>query len=186
MKPILYTLLFLLYAGVTQAQDEASGIAEPANSGNIYMDVLIIAIILTALLILLAAVILLRSVKIVSKELAKPELAPQPAPAPLLEYKEWAEIQKSKPGIWSKVLGLRPLYEEKDMMLEHEFDGIAELDNPTPAWFMWLFYGTIAFAFIYLVYFHVLDYGQMQEEEYAIEMQVAGAEQKSIPCPIWK
>ncbi len=43
---------------------------------------------------------------------------------------------------------------------------------------MWLFYGTIAFAFVYLVYYHVLDIGMMQEEEYEIEMAEAKADRE--------
>ena len=40
---------------------------------------------------------------------------------------------------------------------------------------MWLFYATIFFAVVYLLNFHVLGYGKMQEEEYAIEMKEAAA-----------
>lgn len=36
----------------------------------------------------------------------------------------------------------------------HEVDGIPELDNPTPRWFAWLFYGSIVFAALYLAYWY--------------------------------
>ena len=51
-------------------------------------------------------------------------------------------------------------------LLEHEIDGIRELDNLLPRWWVWLFYATIAFAPVYLVYFHVLKAGDLQAAEY--------------------
>jgi cytochrome c oxidase cbb3-type subunit 3 len=89
---------------------------------------------------------------------------------------EQTGIEAEKPEkktIWTKILSLRPLAEEKELVMEHEFDGIAELDNPTPAWFMVLFYGTIIFAIIYLFNYHVIGWGKLQEEEYTIELQQA-------------
>jgi cytochrome c oxidase cbb3-type subunit III len=55
-----------------------------------------------------------------------------------------------------KVFSLKPLSMEKDMIMEHTYDGIAELDNPTPPWFMYLFYSTIVIAVVYLFTFHVV------------------------------
>jgi cytochrome c oxidase cbb3-type subunit 3 len=73
-------------------------------------------------------------------------------------------------------MGLRPLSEEKDMMLDHDFDGITELDNPTPAWFNVLFYGSILFGVVYLLNYHVFKWSPLQDEEYAIEMKAAEVE----------
>jgi cytochrome c oxidase cbb3-type subunit 3 len=42
-------------------------------------------------------------------------------------------------------------------LLDHEADGIKELDNLLPRWWVWLFNLTIAFSVVYLVNFHVLD-----------------------------
>ena len=33
----------------------------------------------------------------------------------------------------------------------HVWDGITELDTPMPLWWLWIFYGTIAFALVYVV-----------------------------------
>lgn len=39
---------------------------------------------------------------------------------------------------------------DKDL-LDHNYDGIQEYDNPTPGWWTWIFVGTIAFSVVYLL-----------------------------------
>ncbi|RMF10382.1 MAG: hypothetical protein D6762_01605 [Candidatus Neomarinimicrobiota bacterium] len=58
----------------------------------------------------------------------------------------------------------------KDVLLDHNYDGIQELDNDLPPWWLYLFYFTIAFAFVYLMYYEVLRIGPTSAEEYALEM----------------
>lgn len=55
----------------------------------------------------------------------------------------------------------------------HEYDGIRELDNKLPKWWLGLFYITIIFAVVYFLRFHVLHTGPLQAEEYAMEMEKA-------------
>jgi len=57
------------------------------------------------------------------------------------------------------------------LLLDHEVDGIRELDNQLPRWWLWLFYGTILFAFAYLLYFHVFKAGDLMAAEYLKEME---------------
>ncbi|MEX0648964.1 MAG: cbb3-type cytochrome c oxidase N-terminal domain-containing protein [Balneolaceae bacterium] len=64
--------------------------------------------------------------------------------------------------------------DEKDKLLDHEYDGIRELDNHMPVWWLWLFYFTIAFGIGYFLYYEVLDWGADQHEEY--DMEIAAAE----------
>ncbi len=75
--------------------------------------------------------------------------------------------------LWMRFAGLQPLSREKDMVLEHTYDGIAELDNPTPPWFMGLFYGTIGIAVVYMLVFHVFKVGDLQLKEYSDEVAIA-------------
>lgn len=83
------------------------------------------------------------------------------------------EPVKDARTFWQRLSGLRPLSQEKELVMEHAYDGIAELDNPTPPWFMGLFYGTIAFAVIYWLVFHTFRTGSIMEKEYTQEMVVA-------------
>ena len=55
------------------------------------------------------------------------------------------------------------------VLLAHEADGIKELDNLLPRWWVWLFYLTTAFAVIYMVYYHVAKAGSLQIAEYEQE-----------------
>ena len=50
--------------------------------------------------------------------------------------------------------------------MEHDSDGIQELDNNLPRWWVWLFYLTIIFAVIYMAYYHVFKAGDLQAAEY--------------------
>jgi cytochrome c oxidase cbb3-type subunit 3 len=65
--------------------------------------------------------------------------------------------------------------EQKDpLLLEHEADGIQELDNFLPRWWLWLFYITIIFSVIYMAFFHVFHVGKTSDERFTAEMAQAG------------
>lgn len=57
--------------------------------------------------------------------------------------------------------------------LGHDFDGIRELDNRIPPWFNYLFVGTVIFAFVYMLDYHVLNLSPLSGSEYVTEMQSA-------------
>jgi cytochrome c oxidase cbb3-type subunit 3 len=75
-------------------------------------------------------------------------------------------------SILKKLTRSKTIEQEADVMLDHNYDGIRELDNVLPPWWVYLFYGTIIFAGIYLVRFEVLgDYNQ--DQEYQAEVKEA-------------
>lgn len=59
--------------------------------------------------------------------------------------------------------------ERQDHLLEHAYDGIQEYDNPLPRWWVMIFWATIVFAPLYLVYFH-FGPGLLAHERYDAEM----------------
>ena len=87
------------------------------------------------------------------------------------------ELQNEKLGIvpeesnaWVKKLiqswtKAKDIDHEEEIVLDHNYDGIKELDNTLPPWWVYMFYATIVFAVVYLVRFHVLD-GDNQIVEY--------------------
>ena len=70
-----------------------------------------------------------------------------------------------------KLTRSKDIEQESDVMLDHDYDGIKELDNVLPPWWVYLFYGTILFGLVYLVRFHIVgDYDQAQEFKNEVEI----------------
>ena len=69
-----------------------------------------------------------------------------------------------------------PIEEEHKILMEHEYDGIQELDNNLPPWWVWGFYATIVFSFIYLFNYHIFGVSDLQIKAYDKEMKVAEKE----------
>jgi len=60
--------------------------------------------------------------------------------------------------------------DESAILLDHDYDGIKELDNVLPPWWVWMFYATIIFSFIYWGLYQTFSVWPLQEEAYEIEM----------------
>lgn len=97
----------------------------------------------------------------------KPQLQAQAATAP------------KKVKLMEKLNASVPIEQEKDVMLDHDYDGIRELDNNLPPWWKYGFYITIVFACIYLWRFHVSGSGKLQLAEYEEQLTTAEAEVKA-------
>lgn len=84
-----------------------------------------------------------------------------------------------KPTWWDNIAqrlnAAVPVSQEKDIELDHNYDGIRELDNHLPPWWKWLFYATIVFAGVYVVLYHFSDSLPLQEDEY--QAQIIEAEE---------
>lgn len=64
--------------------------------------------------------------------------------------------------------------QQGEIIQGHEYDGIQELDNDLPRWWLNGFYFTIVFAVVYLVYYHFSSLGPSPEQEFLTEMADAG------------
>jgi cytochrome c oxidase cbb3-type subunit 3 len=134
------------------------------------------AIVTVLVLLIIAMLVLLKAFRVLTRVILKSEgytneqIAEEMQPA--------KKEKKQKGEVWQKLLSLRPMAEEKELLIAHDYDGIEELDNPIPAWFMWLFYVSIAFAACYLLVYHVFNAAPLQYQEYKIEMAQADAAKK--------
>ncbi len=140
-----------------------------------YADILVIAMGITAALILGVSLLMLKVIKFYIKETVNPTpfaTAEERAQRKLAE-EDVRALKNARPSLLSRLMGLKPLSEEKNLVMEHEFDGITELNNPTPGWFMVLFYGTMIFAVVYLFNYEILGWGPNQEQEYDTELAEA-------------
>ncbi len=108
------------------------------------------------LFILIAIEITLSAVDKVTQALLTEEQRKQLA---LEEEKSWFEST-----FFQKMTDLPPLENETDILLDHDYDGIKELDNNLPPWWKWMFYISMVFAVVYMVRFHVMgDDNQITE-----------------------
>lgn len=92
-----------------------------------------------------------------------------------LRSKEAVEAQEAvaEKSIWEGSLSAAvPLEQENDILMDHEYDGIMELDNKLPPWWLYMFYFTIIFGVVYIAYYQFSD-GPGQYDEYNTEMAVA-------------
>ncbi|WP_264563671.1 cbb3-type cytochrome c oxidase N-terminal domain-containing protein [Flavobacterium sp. N3904] len=68
-----------------------------------------------------------------------------------------------------------PIEDEGEILLDHDYDGIRELDNNLPPWWVYLFYACIVFAAVYLVRYEIMG-APDQEMELKNEMTQAKIE----------
>lgn len=181
MKKLLLTILIyvttLIGAVGIYAQDAAAPAADtsgqPApNIFNLaYNNILLVLAVLVLIGVILAGLSLIWALI----EVQKMKLLEKYGPEGL----EKANLT-STGSLWStiseKAWNLVPKDKEADIDLGHEYDGIRELDNSLPPWWLWLFYGTIIWAAVYLWYYHVSDKGPNQEQEYIAAMEMGEAE----------
>ncbi len=97
------------------------------------------------------------------------ELLPESVKKPLPLAAWWSKMDKK---LFTKAVAVE---QEADILLDHDYDGIKELDNALPPWWKYGFYFTIAVAFIYILNFHVMGSGKNPTEEYDYEMAKAKA-----------
>lgn len=87
--------------------------------------------------------------------------------------------QKWYKKIMQRLTRSRPIEDEAQLLLEHDYDGIKELDNDLPPWWKYSFYATIVFAFVYMIYYSMDGNTQNDEFERAMaEAKIAVEEYK--------
>ena len=116
---------------------------------------------LMVLFILIAIEVILKSVENVMFQTLSAE-----AKERYLEAKNKKVEFKWLDNIYKRLTRSRSVEKEGEIILDHNYDGIRELDNVLPPWWVYMFYVTILFAVVYLVRFHIAgDYDQKLEYE---------------------
>ncbi|QQS36843.1 MAG: c-type cytochrome [Ignavibacteriales bacterium] len=87
----------------------------------------------------------------------------------VVEVKKVSAFKKFRQFVTRSV----PMEKEDDILLDHNYDGIKELDNRVPPWFSYLFYFTILFAVYYMLDYHVFATSKLSGDEYLEEVQIA-------------
>lgn len=164
--PLLFAVVFAALEYFIDSGDKPAFIKFP-----------MVALFLGVFLFLLIAIeIVIDAVDKVTYHLLTDEQKEQLANAQSVSFTESKWYQ----NLVSKLTRSKEIEREEDIMLEHDYDGIKELDNVLPPWWVYLFYGTIIFSVIYLVRFHVVgDY--TQTEEFNKEIELAELEKSKLP-----
>ena len=159
---ILSMLSQTVLAQTTAAADEAATVV--SNYGGLSANTFyfLAAVVLTEIF---AITFLYFSIRRINAE-----LLPEKSVAAFKDSKLstlWARLDKK---LFTKAI---PIEHEADALLDHNYDGIQELDNALPPWWKYGFIITIGFAFVYLLNFHVFGNGKNPTEEYQAEMNNA-------------
>lgn len=141
--------------------------SESASTNHETMLIVVLSFVLVvAVLILIIGIYLINiinSIMIENKKLRAQEMGVKYDP----------EEEKS---LWSRLMNKAtdsvPVEKEASVLLDHNFDGIRELDNHLPPWWKWLFYFTIVWGVVYFLAYHVFD-APLMYEEYEISMEDA-------------
>jgi cytochrome c oxidase cbb3-type subunit 3 len=161
----LLTAALLLLSGVTANAQDAAPAAAPEGPSMTFgmetpvfwslMGVLIFEFIVILVLVNILYAFLLR------KGLVKPMASTLP---------KWLQ--------WNAMMGNDiPLEKDAELMTDHDYDGIQELDNGMPPFLKYMFVGTVLFAVYYWVDYHVIKASPLQIAEYEAEI-AEGQEQK--------
>ena len=110
------------------------------------------------------------SIRRMYTELLPEKIKPESKDSKLTEW--WSKLDQK---LFTKAVSVE---KEADILLDHDYDGIKELDNSLPPWWKYGFYITIGIAFIYLLNFHVLGIGLNPTQEYNAEMEKAKIEKE--------
>lgn len=166
IKTLIILIGTSLLSSVARAQESyiISGMANEGNYGGMsFMSfyALIGVITIELIVIVYFSIMIRRLFRDLSGEADK-ALARAEEPSKLLKW--WNELDKK----W--MTRAVPVEKEADVLLDHDYDGIKELDNALPPWWKYGFYITIVIGIIYLFNFHVWGTGKNPDQEYADQM----------------
>lgn len=167
LKLLVLPLFLLGASALTAAVTTDGSTADPnfydrflANGLLIFSGVMILGA-LFALVGLLNAMIRVQQIKIYKESGMEAFLESKKKPG-----FDWKRLYRR----WTKAV---PVTQEQDVMLDHNYDGIRELDNSLPPWWVAMFYITIAFGVSYFTYYHISGAGLSSSEKYEREMERA-------------
>lgn len=150
---IVSTIALLFLALQTSAQDDATAATDAVSSYVLSQEAMWVGI-----GVILAQVLIIGYLFNIIRKFTRTEMA--------------TAAKESKWAAWmQKMQKSTPIENEGDIDLGHNYDGIRELDNPTPPWWRIAFAATILFAPIYLYRYHVAHSAPLQIEELAIEIE---------------
>ncbi len=179
IKPRLFLIpVFLLLTISAFSQEAAESVAQSPNATAMTW-ILENIIIIMAVIVILGAFLALFYMNSMLLQAQKIRLLQEHG----IEVMEEVKLMDKTP-IWKKFVQLAgarvPMEKEKDILMDHNYDGIRELDNVLPPWWVAMFYITIIFGVIYYGYQHFSDSGISSAQEYEMAMEQAEKDVKAF------
>ncbi|MEH0158511.1 cbb3-type cytochrome c oxidase N-terminal domain-containing protein [Limibacter armeniacum] len=141
-KKVLFLLPLLMAGGNTMAATKSDQLLAGVEN----FDILVLAMLFVLFLLFIAIMGIAFSLYyVVSLQLKKEEVPAEAVEEAETGWWKW---------FWQKFNAAKPMELETDILMDHEYDGIRELDNQLPPWWKYMFYFTIVFAFCYLGVYH--------------------------------
>lgn len=171
-KNTIAMIAFVLLSVTAMAQDATAPAADAAAVPEVPFNywglgAITFFVMLSVIIVELIMVYLLyrTGISLIRKESDYTKTVAEKAAAALME----TEIMRSITDAQSPEV-------EAALLMDHDYDGIQELDNNLPPWWKYGFYLTIVVGVIYLINYHVLHTGKTQAQEY--DQEVVDAERK--------
>lgn len=173
MKRILFFFFGLIAFGEASAQQAPKAFwDDPFNHPMLGTYIMLTLISTTIILTIIVCLLLIRIVSMLSNQMEK------------LRAEAAGRIFVPEPSWWEKLAqklnASVPVSEEKNIELQHNYDGIKELDNHLPPWWKWLFYASIVWGMIYLGVYHLSYSLPLSEQEYENEIAKAAEAQQKL------
>jgi cytochrome c oxidase cbb3-type subunit 3 len=166
----LSTVLLLLVSTIVFAQ-EAPKKAGSQELTNYLILSLLLLVIIAVVAILVQVLMLLRKISNSQKAAVEAKEDLRGDAAPFFSERWWQR--------WTG-FGVQLQDEQRILIQGHDYDGIHELDNRMPPWLAFMFQGTIAFAIIYLLIYHVFDAGDLPMAELEKETLIVDAKKAAF------
>ncbi len=164
-----FIFLFVMMMAFQAGAQDASG----KMSGTETLLIVVISLVLfVAILLLIVSIYLIKVIRLILLEQEKKTAVEAGVELKEIHQSWW---QKFMHSLTDSV----PIEKEETVMLDHNYDGIRELDNHLPPWWKWLFYFTIAWGIVYFFVYHVFGLFPLSHEEYEREMEAARIAQES-------
>lgn len=139
--------------------------SDPVNHPMMPLYAISAFVFITIVLVLVVALYMIRIINILTVQ-AEKERATKLGIAYVPRPSWWNRFNKS-------MSAAVPVEQEQSIELDHNYDGIKELDNHLPPWWKWLFIATVVWSGIYIFVYHFSDSLPLQTEEYQTELAQA-------------